>query len=112
MKRILSLFLATLFVSQAMAQSLKVTGKISEAGGTALPGVTVLVKGTNTGTASDTEGSYALEAPANSTLVFSFIGYATQEIVIGNKTTVNVEMAMDAKQLGEVVITAFGIERE
>ncbi|KAA5540819.1 SusC/RagA family TonB-linked outer membrane protein [Adhaeribacter rhizoryzae] len=112
MKRILSLFLVMLCISQAMAQNSKITGKVTEAGGGALPGVTVLVKGTNTGTASDLEGAFALEAPTNSTLVFSFIGYATQEVALGNKTTLNVEMAMDAKQLGEVVITAFGIERE
>ncbi|WP_026463994.1 SusC/RagA family TonB-linked outer membrane protein [Adhaeribacter aquaticus] len=112
MRKILLSFLAILFVTQAIAQNLKVTGKISEAGGDGLPGVTVLVKGTNLGTASDVDGNYTIQCAPNSTLVFSFIGYLTKEVSVGNQTSLNVALGLDAKQLGEVVVTAFGIERE
>ncbi|QNF32896.1 SusC/RagA family TonB-linked outer membrane protein [Adhaeribacter swui] len=113
MKRLLLLYaLVTLALSPVLAQQpIKVSGKIVDAD-LPLPGVTVLVKGTTTGTVSNAEGMYTLECPPTSTLVFSFIGYTSQEIAVGGKTSINVSLATDATQLGEVVVTAFGIERE
>ena len=91
-----------------------VTGKItSGADGTAIPGANILVKGTTTGTISDAEGNYRLDIPStDGTLVFSFVGYITQEVPIAGKTTINVVLPADATELSEVVVTALGIERE
>jgi len=107
--------LLVLLLASAPAYAQNVTGRVTNsADGSALPGVSVVVKGTTTGTTTDGDGTYTLSVsdPANSTLVFSFIGFATQEIALGNKTTVNVTLVEDISQLGEVVVTALGIERE
>lgn len=110
----LCLFLVSALVQQALAQSKTVTGRVTDAtNNSSLPGVTVLVKGTQVGTATDVDGKYSINVPAGgTTLVFSFIGYNTLERNIGTSTTINVGMGVDAKQLGEVVITALGIERQ
>jgi TonB-dependent SusC/RagA subfamily outer membrane receptor len=96
------------------AQDRKVTGKVSSAeDGSALPGVSVVVKGSNTGTNTDADGNYSVNVPsANATLVFSFVGTVTQEIVAGNRSVLNVQLASDTKNLQEVVVTAIGIQRE
>jgi TonB-dependent SusC/RagA subfamily outer membrane receptor len=111
---ILSLVLLSALFSEAMAQNRTITGKVL--GATVeepLPGVTVLVKGTQTGTATDVNGDYSIQGPAGgSTLVFSFIGYAVVEKSIGEATTINISLGPDAKQLSEVVVTALGIKRE
>lgn len=77
-----------------------------------LPGVNITVKGTSRGTSTNAEGTFQLNAPANSRLVFSFIGFTTQEIAIGNRTNISVNLAPDASQLQEVVVTALGISRD
>ncbi|QNF33686.1 SusC/RagA family TonB-linked outer membrane protein [Adhaeribacter swui] len=114
MKKILLmnfLFVLTLFQT-VLAQDKRISGRVIDAASNqGLPGVTVLVKGTSTGTATDTEGNYALDVPATGTLVFSFIGYTTQELPIGASTTINVTLASDTRQLNEVVVTALGVER-
>lgn len=90
-----------------------VSGRVTDTGGNGMPGVNVIVKGTSVGTTTDAGGNYSINvAPEGTTLVFSFIGYATQEVEIGNRTSVNVAMEEDTRQLGEVVVTALGIERE
>lgn len=79
-----------------------------------MPGVSVLVKGTTAGTTTDTDGRFTLSVPdpANSILVFSFIGFSTQEVGVANRTSFDVNLVEDITQLGEVVVTALGIERE
>ena len=90
-----------------------ITGRVTDTGGNAMPGVNVLVKGTSEGTATDATGRYSISVSDDAaTLVFSFIGYATQEIEIANRTSIDVTMAEDTRQLGEVVVTALGVERE
>ncbi|QMU28251.1 SusC/RagA family TonB-linked outer membrane protein [Adhaeribacter radiodurans] len=90
-----------------------ITGKITSSNGEPLPGVTVLVKGTTTGTASGADGSYTITAPAdNGTLVFSFIGYTTKEVAFSGSASINVTLLDDTKTLDEVVVTALGIKRE
>jgi len=115
MKRILSLLVCLLlFGSYAVfGQDMQIKGTvtISEDGST-LPGVYVKIKGTNSGTATDADGMYQLGAPSNATLVFSSIGYAEQEIVIGGQSVINVVMLADVTQMDEVVVTALGISRE
>lgn len=113
-KTLQNLLLLILFsmVSVAM-QAQKVSGNITSAkDGTALPGVSVQVKGTNTGTTSDAEGKYSLAASSNSTLIFSYIGFKSKEVKVGNQTTINVALDEDAAALEEVVVTALGIKKE
>jgi TonB-dependent SusC/RagA subfamily outer membrane receptor len=117
MKRILLMYavllLTGLFSSQLWAQSRTVTGKVTAADdGTALPGVNVLVKGTNAGTTTASDGRYSIGVPDNATLVFSFIGLTSQEVAVGNRNIVDVQMTSDVKTLNEVVVTAMGVERE
>lgn len=96
-----------------LAQEVTITGRVTSADdGSTLPGVNIAVKGTSRGTSSDGSGTYRLNAPAGSTLVFSFIGFVTQEVPIGNRNAIDVSMASDAAQLQEVVVTALGISRD
>ncbi|HEY9004727.1 MAG TPA: TonB-dependent receptor [Ohtaekwangia sp.] len=92
---------------------LTITGKITDADGMGLPGVNVLVKGTSTGTTSDVDGKYTLQVPDESTtLIFSFIGYATQEVEIAGRTTIDVVLAADVQQLSEVVVVGYGEQKK
>ncbi|MEX0882000.1 MAG: carboxypeptidase-like regulatory domain-containing protein [Cyclobacteriaceae bacterium] len=96
-----------------MALGQTVTGTVTgEADGMPLPGVSVLIKGTSTGTATDVDGNYSLNVPGSETvLVFSYLGFKTTEQTVGNRTTINVSLSEDAAELSEVVVTALGIER-
>ncbi|MCQ0110462.1 SusC/RagA family TonB-linked outer membrane protein [Zhouia amylolytica] len=95
------------------AQDKTITGTVTGASdGVPLPGVTVMVKGTSTGTSTDFDGNYSLSAPSDGVLVFSYVGFTTQEITIAGKTVVNVSMTEDTQQLDEVVVTALGIKKE
>ncbi len=112
---LLSLMLmATLLSVDAVAQERTITGTVTaQEDGSALPGVNVLLKGTSTGTVTDINGSYRLTVPSDGgTLVFTFVGLKTQEIAIGNQSTIDVSMESDVTQLGEVVVTALNIERD
>lgn len=107
------LLVCVIGVTSVVAQDRKITGKVTAAeDGSALPGVSVVVKGTAKGTTTDSNGGYSIDASSNATLVFSFVGTFTQEVAIGNRTTVDVALAADTKQLSEVVVTAQGIVRE
>jgi iron complex outermembrane recepter protein len=107
----LVLLLVTFSVT-VLAQDVSVTGSLTASDGSALPGVSVLEKGTGNGTSTDADGKYTIRTRANATLIFSYIGFATQEIAVGNRTTIDVTLIEDITQLGEVVVTAFGITRE
>ncbi|AUD01726.1 SusC/RagA family TonB-linked outer membrane protein [Spirosoma pollinicola] len=96
----------------AFAQS-KVSGKVVDAQGLALPGVSIVVKGTTTGTVSSAEGDYSLNlARGNETLVFSYIGFMSQEVAAANKTTINITLASDDKMLNEVVVVGYGEQKK
>lgn len=97
----------------AMAQY-SVSGKVlSGEDQSPLPGVNIIIKGTTNGTITDGDGAFVINvASANDVLLFSFVGYATQEVAISNRTTIEVVLAPDAKQLSEVVVTALGVEKE
>jgi TonB-linked SusC/RagA family outer membrane protein len=95
------------------AQERNVTGKVTASeDGSPLPGVNVVIKGTAIGTVTDANGTYSLSVPPAATLVFSFIGLTSVEAIIGERTIVDVQMSQDVQQLGEVVVTAAGIERQ
>ncbi len=116
MRKLLLVSFVLLFavVQQLYAQGRAITGKVTSAGdGMALPGVNVSLKGTTVGTVTDVDGNYTINVPSNdAVLVFSFIGSMNQEVVVGNRNTINISLAEDVKQLNEVVVTALGIERE
>lgn len=97
-----------------IAQTREITGTVTSAeDGESIPGVTVSVKGTSLGTITDMEGTYRLNVPQEAnTLVFTFVGMASQEIAIGTQSTINVNMASDLIAVDEVVVTALGISRE
>jgi hypothetical protein len=99
------------FFKTSLPQQTIVTGTVtsSEEGFPALPGVNVIVKGTTQGTTTDADGKYSLQIPdANAVLVFSFIGYTTQEIPASGRAVINLSMSADVQQLGEVVVVAYG----
>ncbi|WP_232074053.1 TonB-dependent receptor [Spirosoma aureum] len=86
-----------------------VTGTITDEKGVTLPGVSVLLKGTQRGTVTDGNGAFRLAVPTNSAiLVFSFVGYVPQEVAIGNRTSFDIQLALDNKALGEVVVVGYG----
>lgn len=91
-----------------MAQSGRVAGKVIDASGMGIPGVSVTVKGTVQGTATDGEGNYSLNAQATDVLVFEFLGYATQEVTVGSQTVINVTLAEDTQNIDEVVVVGYG----
>lgn len=88
-----------------------VSGKVTDEKGDALPGVSVLLKGTQRGTATGIEGEFKVDVPedqANATLVFSFVGYKSKEVVIGNQSNISVSMDPDENALAEVVVVGYG----
>ena len=92
-------------------QNVPVSGRVTDAKGEGLPGVTVLVKGTTTGTSTGADGSFSLSVPENSTLVFSSIGYKNQEIAVtGATSTIAIRMSDDAQSLNEVVVVGYGTQ--
>jgi TonB-linked SusC/RagA family outer membrane protein len=113
MRKILLLGL-TLFLVNAMAfaQGRVVTGTVSSLeDGMGVPGATVLVKGTTIGTATDIDGKYSINIPAGSNvLVFTFVGLTSQEVNIGNRSTINVALESDVTALSEVIVTGYGTQ--
>ncbi|GAB3011581.1 TonB-dependent receptor [Spirosoma pulveris] len=94
-----------------LAQDRTITGRITSKGdGSALPGVNVSIKGTSRGVVSDANGGYSIAAPARTTLVFSFIGFKAQEVVVGNQSVVNVTLSEDISTLNEVVVTGYSAQ--
>lgn len=98
-----------LLSSQAFAQDVSVTGTIIDTdSGDPIPGVNVVIKGTSNGTVTDMDGKYSISIGENAVLVYSFVGYATQEVIVGGQTLVDVSMNFDISQLGEVVVIGYG----
>jgi TonB-linked SusC/RagA family outer membrane protein len=105
-------------VSPKMIEKIEVTtqivkGKITDEKNTGLPGVSVVVRGTQRGTTTNTNGEYQLEvSDGKAILVFSYVGYQSKEIVVGNQTIINLSLLPEDKSLGEVVVTALGIKKQ
>src|SRR5476651_1478884 len=101
--------LALMLVSMSGYAQSKITGKVTGADdGLPIPGVTVKVKGGVAVTSTNTDGAYSITAGSNATLIFSFIGYASQEVAIGGNSSVNVKLAPENKALNEVVVVGYG----
>lgn len=113
MRKLLFLLLfLTAGATGLLAQS-TVTGKVSEPGGMGLPGVSIRVKGTQIGTASDVNGEYTLSGvPNNAVLVFTFIGYTTQEVAVDGRSRIDVALQEDQRQLDEIVVIAYGTAKK
>jgi TonB-linked SusC/RagA family outer membrane protein len=114
MKKYLLTYFALAIALSLWAQERTVTGKVTSSDdGSSIPGVNVVLRGSSNGTVTDEQGQFSLSVPGSGgTLVFSFIGLVTQEIEIGDRSIVDVPMAVDARQLTEVVVTAQGIEKQ
>jgi TonB-dependent starch-binding outer membrane protein SusC len=114
--KILLVSLLTAFQQSAFAQNKTIQGKVAsvEDGKTiGLPGVNIIVQGTTKGTNSDAEGNYTLELAQNeSSLTFSFIGYKTQTVIVGNQSVINVTLETDAETLEELVVVGYGVQRK
>jgi TonB-linked SusC/RagA family outer membrane protein len=108
------LLLLTGFNSRLYAQTRTITGSVTESSSSEpVLGASVLIKGTASGTVTDLDGNFELEVSSpDVVLVFSYIGFQTTEVVVGNQTTINVAMDYSSEELGEVVVTALGVERE
>ncbi|WP_340153010.1 SusC/RagA family TonB-linked outer membrane protein [uncultured Marivirga sp.] len=112
-KGMLTAFLVVFITLQLQAQERTVSGTVSDAiTGETLPGTSVKIKGTSQGTTTSLEGEYKLEVDANDVLIFSFIGYSKQEIVVGARSIIDVQMQEDISQLGEVVVVGYGTQEE
>jgi len=106
---------STALAKQILAeqQTIRVTGTvISAADNAPLPGLTIVVKGTTLGTTTNSEGKYTINTPTDATLVFSFIGFDTQEVAVQSRNVIDVIMEESVEALEEVVVTALGIRRE
>lgn len=114
MKKFLLVCFSFCFALSVWAQERVITGRVTSADdGSALPGVNVVVKGTTNGTVTDSDGKYSLSIPSsNAALIYSFIGLKTTEVVVGERTVVDVQLGLDVTQLSEVVVTAQGVERD
>ena len=108
----IQLVLLTFLLSQTIfAQQQTVTGIIKNSDGQPLAGVTILEKKTTQGTISDTYGKYSISTGRDAVLVFSFIGYLSQEVTVGNSAVIDIILQLDIQQPGEVIITALGVSR-
>ncbi|WP_423148490.1 SusC/RagA family TonB-linked outer membrane protein [Rubrolithibacter danxiaensis] len=111
-KSLLSIAFVLLGCLWSFAQNIAVKGTVKDNRGEPLPGVSVLVKGTTQGTTTSLDGNYALNAPQNGTLLFTYIGFETKEVAINNQTTVNITLAEANTQLNEVVVVGYGSQKK
>ncbi len=108
---LLSLCLITI-VFFANAQSTTIKGKVTDESGIGMPGVNVLVKGSTTGTTTNADGSYVLSANPEDIIVFSFIGYTTEEMPVGTRTTIDINLTPSIESLNEVVVVGYGVQKK
>lgn len=102
-----SLLMFGTFLCFGLTQAQEVTGTVSDANGP-LPGASVVVKGTTTGTQTDFDGNYTIESESDATLVFSYVGFKTAEVAVNNQTSINVTLLEDAEALEEVIVIGYG----
>ena len=111
--RFFALWIVLLFCSVSAFAQVKITGKVTDAQSLALPGVSIVVKGTTTGTVTTADGDYQLNVPrGNETLVFSFIGYMSQEVPLNGRQSVDITLASDDKMLNEVIVVGYGQQKK
>jgi hypothetical protein len=108
---LVALFLVVGQVAHAQNQ-VQVQGTILDSTGEPLPGVNVVIKGTTSGTVSDLDGKYSLNTPSDAVLIFSFVGFMSQEIPVNNQTEINVTLADDTADLDEFIVVGYGLQRK
>lgn len=113
-RAVMLIFVSFVFISNVKGQGRVISGKVtSDADGSALPGVNVLIKGTSTGTITNVEGNYTIEVPdENKVLLFSFIGYSSQEVPVIGKSEINVALPEDVESLEEVVVVGYSTKKQ
>lgn len=100
-------------IAMGIDQQLQITGVVKDTNGEPMIGVTVMVKGTGTGTITDIDGKYSVSVPGNkSVLTFSFVGYTTKEVTVGNQKSINVTLSEDSKMIDEVVVIGFQSQKK
>lgn len=98
---------------ESTVQDRVITGTVRDDASQALPGVSVVIKGTTRGTSSDASGNFRLDIPnRGATLVFSYVGYLSQEVTVGNQTNLSIQLAADTRALEEVVVVGYGSQRK
>jgi len=115
MKKLIGLlaFIMLLGVGVTNAQTKKVTGTVTDkTDGSPLPGVSVAIKGTNQGTATDINGKYTITVSPQDILVFSFVGMKTQEVTVGGKTVIDVKLESSRVAVEEVMVVAYGVAKK
>src|SRR5690606_37728308 len=110
-KRFFFTIILSLLVFEGFAQA-TVTGTVRDFAGEVLPGVNVVEKGTTNGVSTDIDGNFQIDVAPEATLVFSYIGFLTQEIPVNNQTELNVELESDVTQLNDVVVVGYGEQRK
>ncbi|MCK5440768.1 MAG: TonB-dependent receptor [Maribacter sp.] len=112
-KWLVPFYLIVLFSSMGAYGQSTITGTISSADdGQPIPGANIVVQGTNNGTSSDFDGNYIIEAGSDDVLIFSYLGYKTVTLTIGNQTEINLSMEVDAQQLDAVVVVGYGTQKK
>lgn len=111
-RRLVLLFLWLAGATAAMAQERVVTGTVRDESGSPMPGVNVIVSGTSNGTVTDTSGKYSISVGSGTRLLFSFIGYTSQEVEVGSSTTIDISLKVDVTELSEIVVTGYTTEKK
>ena len=111
MKKVFTFIICVALSMAVFAQNRTITGKVTDAGGIGIPGVTVQVKGTSNGTTSNTDGSYQI-ALTGGTLFFRFLGFVTQEIPVASQTVIDIILLEDVKHLSEIVVVGYGSQKK
>ena len=110
MKKLLLFFLVYMSgMSVLLAQSVSVT--VTDENGEGIPGVNIVVKGSTTGTITDFDGNYSVDAAQGDVLVVSYVGYSSQEITVGSQSNISIQLQLDVASLDEIVVTGYGNQR-
>lgn len=105
-------FIMALSIASAYAQNVTVSGKVTDSAGEGLPGVNVLVKGTLNGAVTDIDGNYQLSVTEDATLVFTYVGFSTQEVAVSSQNTIDITLEEDYGELDEVVVIGYGTTKK
>ena len=109
MKKCLLIFTMLLCTAGYLLAQMEITGKVTDVSGNPIPGVNVIIKGTDIGTITDADGNYSIpDVPSDATLVFSFVGMLTEEAEVGSQTEINIMLVEDILSLDEVVVIGYG----
>jgi len=112
-RKLLSLFVSIFIFFVAFAQERNVTGLVTDKDDIPLPGVNIIIKGTTNGTLTDVNGKYSIKIPGDNTVLsYSYLGYASQEVQVGNQNNINITLKEELKQVDEVVVVGYGVQKK